>query len=136
LQKVLACLAGVRPHHGAEGAALEGGIGRMFPARSLLVVLSPRAVADQDMLRRLKAHGRQVVLVSPDPLDFTGPPPTDEVKRFALRAARIERHLGLCAIAQLRVAVIDWQVEEPLYPLIRDALRPARGQHLGAGAPR
>ncbi len=136
LQKILGCLAGARPLHGAAGSALGGGIARLFPARSLLVVLSPLAAADPGMLHQLKGHGRQVVLVSPDPIDFHARPrPRDELGRLALRAARVERQLGLRAIAQLRVAVVDWRVDEPLYPLVRGALRPARGQRLAGGAP-
>jgi uncharacterized protein (DUF58 family) len=131
LQKILGCLAGARALHGPASAPLGGGIGRLFPARSLLVVLSPLAAADPGMLHRLKGHGRQVVLVSPDPIDFHArPQPRDGLGLLALRAARIERQLGLRAIAQLRVPVVDWRVDEPLYPLVRNALRPARGQRI------
>lgn len=136
LQKVLSCLAGARALHGAGSSTLGGGIARLFPARSLLVVLSPLAAADPGMIHRLKGHGRQVVLVSPDPIHFHArPPPRDALGQLALRAARIERQLGLRAIAQLRVPVVDWRVDEPLYPLVRDALRPARGQQLARGGP-
>jgi len=128
LKRILSCLAGVHPH-GEAGGGHARSLARMFPARSLLLVLSPLAFDDAPLFHRLKGHGRQVVVVCPDAIDFhAGAVGRDPVGQLALRAARVERQLGLRAVAQLRIPVVDWQVSQPLYPLIRTALRPARGQ--------
>jgi hypothetical protein len=31
-------------------------------------------------------------------------------------------------IAQMQIPVIDWRIEQPLYPLVRNALTRSRGQ--------
>ncbi len=128
LQRILSCLAGVRARPMAAGRDPGHSFARMFPARSIVVVLTPLLLDDTPLLLRLRAHGRQVVVVSPDAIDFRAPTvPEDAVGKLALRAARVERRLGLRAVAQLRIPVVDWQVSRPLYPLVRAALRPGRG---------
>jgi hypothetical protein len=42
---------------------------------------------------------------------------------LAIRAARVERRLKLRKIAHLHIRVVDWQVSQPLTPLVRTALR-------------
>lgn len=128
LQRILSCLAGVGSR--ADAGLRDSGQSflRMFPARSILIVLTPLTDDDTPLLLRLRAHGRQVVVVSPDAIDFRAQVvPRDPLGRLALRAARVERRLALRNVAQLRIPVIDWQVSRPLYPLIRNALRPSRG---------
>jgi len=106
---------------------------RMFPSHSLIIVISPLTPTDKSLFLRLRAMGYQVILISPDPLDLALPglaqdrdDHTDD--QFAARAARIERHLLLREIAQLRVSVINWPVRDALYPLVRHALMQSRGQ--------
>ena len=50
---------------------------------------------------------------------------------MAYRAARLERSLLLRDISQMQVRVIDWSVNEPLYPLVRAALNPVHFQRGG-----
>jgi uncharacterized protein (DUF58 family) len=131
LQRILSCLAGFRTQHQRPLQDSGHSFVRMFPARSILVALIPLLPDDLPLLRRLRAHGRQVVLVSADPYALGAvAAPGDEVGRLALRAGRVERRLGLRAAAQLRIPVVDWKVTDPLYPLIRAALRPGRGGHV------
>ena len=100
---------------------------RHFPGRSLIVVLSPLTPADWPLFPTLRAYGHQALLISPDPLDFARPLiPDDEAGRLALRAARLERLMQLSKIVQLQIPVIDWKVSQPLYPLVRSALRRTR----------
>jgi uncharacterized protein (DUF58 family) len=131
LQRILSCLAGVQvcaDHLSPVSPALERSASRSFPAHSLVLFLSPCAIDDRPLLRQLTAEGKQVVLISPDTVDFhCRRPPADPVGRLAVRAARIERQLRLRAVAPLRVGVVDWQVSRPLYPLLCAALRPSRG---------
>ncbi len=128
LHRILSCLAGIRARPVTALRATGHSLARMFPSRSIVVVVSPLLLDDTPLLLRLHAHGRQVVVVSPDPIEFrAAAAPTDPVGRLALRAARVERQLGLRTVAQLRIPVVDWEVTRPLYPLVRAALRPGRG---------
>jgi hypothetical protein len=62
-------------------------------------------------------------LISPDPFDYARHIlPADPVTRLASRLARVERYLEIRKITQLWIPVIDWQVSQPLAPLVRDVL--------------
>jgi len=102
---------------------------RMFPNHALIIVVSSLTHTDRTLFQRLRAYGYQAFLVSPDPIDFAYPTLTqDATNQLAIRATRIERSLRLNDIAQLHIPVIDWQVSQPLYPLMRNALTRSRGQ--------
>ncbi len=101
---------------------------RVFGCRAMVVVVTPLLSFDRPVFSRLRAHGNQGLLVSPDPIDFTRSlHPQDREGRLAVRIARIERRLELRRIARLGVRVIDWRVDAPLGPLVRQALHAARG---------
>jgi uncharacterized protein (DUF58 family) len=102
---------------------------RMFPSHALIIVISSLTSGDRSLFQRLRAHGYQAILVSPDTVDFASPIlAQDAISRMAIRAARLERRLQLNSIAQLQVPVIDWQVHQPLFPLVRNSLARTRGQ--------
>ena len=103
---------------------------RMFPSHALIILISSLSSNDRSLFLRLRAYGYQALLISPDPIDFAYPTlPQDTVtNRLAIRAARLERRLRLNDIAQLQIQVVDWQVSQPLYPLVRNALTCSRGQ--------
>ncbi len=102
-----------------------------FPTHALLVIISPVSSDDRSFFLRLRVAGYQVLLISPDPVSFAFPAMEqvqDNINRLAIRATRIERCLRLNNIANLRIPVIDWQVDRPLFPLVRNALVRSRGQ--------
>jgi uncharacterized protein (DUF58 family) len=102
---------------------------RMFPSRSTIIVLSPLASDDRTLYQRLRSNGYQVFLICPDPIDFAGQIlAKDKLTGQAVRTARIERRLQLNGISQLQIPVIDWKVNQPLYPLVRNAMTRSRGQ--------
>lgn len=102
---------------------------RIFPPHALMIVISSLTSTDRSFFQRLRAHGYQALLVSPDTIHFANPTLSqDATNQLAVRAARIERRLRLNEIAQLHIPVIDWQVDQPLYPLVRNALTRSRGQ--------
>ena len=102
---------------------------RMFPSHALIIIISSLTAADRYFFQRLRAYGYQALLISPDPIDFAYPTLAQDItNRLAIRAARIERRLRLNDIAQLQIPVIDWQVNQPLFPLVRNALTRSRGQ--------
>jgi len=130
LQRIMSCLS--RTKVSAENrsvASLSYLPIRMFPSRALVIVISSLTSTDKSLFLRLRASGYQVLLISPNPLDFAYPLlPQDETLQRAVRATRLERRLRLKDIAQLQIQVIDWQVKQPLFPLVRNALSNSRGQ--------
>ena len=131
LQRIMSCLAKARV--GTENHASAGSLSflpiRMFPSRALVIVISSLTATDRSLFLQLRASGYQALLISPDPLELAyASPPQELARRLALRATRIERRLWLKDIAQLQIPVIDWQVSQPLFPLVRNALARSRGQ--------
>jgi len=96
---------------------------RFFPARSQIVMISPLLPEDLHVLVRLKACGYQVMVISPDPIDFEAkslvPYGTFEL---ATRIARAERKLLLRELQRVGIQVVDWQVSQPLDRVIRVSL--------------
>ncbi len=100
----------------------------MFSNRAMLVVLSPLTRVDTLFFNRLRAAGRQALLISPDPYDFlrlTLSKNPDTQRAYFL--ASLERRIQLQSIERLNIKVIDWQVSQPLFPLIRSSLGHLRG---------
>ncbi|MBN1371329.1 MAG: DUF58 domain-containing protein [Anaerolineaceae bacterium] len=146
LNKIMRCLANTRVGGGGIHDFSDYLPLRMFSSRALLIVISPLVRSDRSFFLRLRAAGHQGLLISPDPFDFMGGDPA-QVKQpadgaayrdwrrrpetgLAVRAAHLERNLLLRDISQMQVGVIDWRVSEPLYPLVRAALKP---EHLRRG---
>jgi uncharacterized protein (DUF58 family) len=96
---------------------------RLFPIRSQLVFISPLRPEDLNDLVSLRARGYQLLIISPDPIDFEkkilG---NSEHVALGARIARLERaHL----LRQLRLAGVrtfEWQVDAPFHQTARHAL--------------
>ena len=130
LHRIMTCLSQVKvetaSHEFANFSYLPI---RMFPNRALMIIVSSVTSTDRSFFQRLCAHGYQACLISPDPLDFANPALNqDKASQLAIRAAHLERNLRLNDIARLQIPVIDWQVNQPLFPLVRNALTHSRGQ--------
>lgn len=105
---------------------------RFFPAGSQIVMVSPLVSSDVPAFTRLRATGYEVLLVSPDPVDF-------EARGLHVKGdvgwkiARVERALMLRKLQRMGVRVLDWQVDRPLEPLVRSTLgRITPAMHMGA----
>ena len=131
-QRILSCLSKAKVEaEDSTSAHLNFLPIRMFPSHALIIVISSLTATDRDLFQRLRAYGYQALLISPDPIDFVYPTLAQDITtRLAIRAVRIERRLQLNNIAQLQIPVIDWQVKQPLFPLVRNALTRARGQRV------
>jgi uncharacterized protein (DUF58 family) len=127
LNRILRSLARARPGSRQGPSSLDHVPLRLFGRRALVVIISPLVSADLQVFPRLRARGHLTLLISPDPISFRrGSFPRDPASRLAVRLARVERRLELRGIGQLGVRVIDWNVHEPLSPLVRDALGASR----------
>jgi uncharacterized protein (DUF58 family) len=129
LNRVLHALAQITPESDDSLNSLQFLPIQMFSSHSLIVIISPLMSGDWRFFRRLRAYSYQVLLISPDPLDYARQLlPTDLDSRLATRLTRLERQIEINQIAQLWIPVIDWQVSQPLAPLVRNALRHTRIQ--------
>jgi len=127
LNRILHTLARITPESDSSLNSLIFLPIRMFASHSLIVVISPLLSGDWQFFRRLRAYGYQVLLISPDPLAYARPIlATDHDSQLAIRLTRLERQVEINQITQLWIPVIDWQVNQPLAPLVRTALRPTR----------
>ena len=105
---------------------------QLFASHSLIVILSPLAPNDWQLFPRLRAYGYQVLLISPDPVDYARRLlPDDRATRIATRLARLERQLEINKITQLWIPVVDWKVSQPLAPLVRSTFTYAHIQRQG-----
>jgi len=123
LNRILAALAQVKVGPDAKVDNLQLVPLHIFSSRSLILVLSPLAANDWLLFPRLRAYGFQVLLISPDPLDYARSLlPSDRLSGMAARLASLERRIEIGKISALWIPVIDWQVSQPLSPLVRSAL--------------
>jgi uncharacterized protein (DUF58 family) len=123
LNRMLRFLSQIKPGANSQADSMEFLPVHMFSSHALLIVISSLTQNDWPLFPRLRSCNFQVLLVSPNPFDFVSQMfGQDRVSRLALRAARLERQLLLRDIGALQIPVIDWHVDQPLYPLIRHAL--------------
>jgi hypothetical protein len=96
---------------------------RLFPIRSLLIVISPLVVEDVRPLASLRGRGYQMVVISPDPVSFEqiafGRKPEG---LLAAQLAQIERSMLLRKLSRTGVAVINWPIETPFQLVAAQAL--------------
>jgi uncharacterized protein (DUF58 family) len=123
LNRILRALTRVAPEAGSSLNSLQFMPTHMFSSHSLIVIISPLNRGDWRLFPRLRAFGYQVLLISPNPIDYVRRSlPDDPTTKLASRLTGVERQLEIHKITQLRVPVIDWQVSQPLAPLVRNAL--------------
>ena len=96
---------------------------RLFPARSQLVMVSPLHPRDYSTYVRLRRDGYEVMLVSPNPVEFeVRLYPASPMLEQARRMAQLERDLWLRRLVRLGVQVVDWQVDQPIEKVIHSML--------------
>lgn len=123
LNRILHTLAQVNPNLDGSLNGLQFVPIHMFSSHSLIVIFSPLTIDDWRLFPRLRAYGYQVLLISPNPMDYAEAAlPNEQTTRLAGRLTRLDRQLEISRIAQFWIPVIDWRVNQPLAPLVRNAL--------------
>jgi len=127
--RIMRALARARTGFNYALASLEYLPTRFFPARSQIVMISPLNPDDLPVLVRLRANGYQVMVISPDPIDFEAKSADFRVLagrrrmlELATRIARAERRLLLRELQRVSIQIVDWQVTQPLDQVIRVSL--------------
>lgn len=95
---------------------------RLFPAKSQIVMVSPIMPEDYDTLSHLRAHGYEILLVSPNPVAFDAAGWVNRDEDLGLRFAQVERDLVLRRLQRAAIRVVDWNVDQPLDTTLHDAL--------------
>jgi uncharacterized protein (DUF58 family) len=96
---------------------------QFFPAGSQIILISPLLPEDPPLVARLAAIGYGVLLVSPNPLAFELGEASGTAPDLAVRLARAERRFALQRLQRAGVRVLDWDVRQPLAPLVVRSLR-------------
>lgn len=90
---------------------------RLLPPRGQLVYISPLASGDLERIIRFRTQGYEILIISPNPLDFERWNETDGAKpdfQLAARFAQIERNLLFNNLRQAGIKIVNWQVDQPL----------------------
>jgi uncharacterized protein (DUF58 family) len=96
---------------------------RLFPSRSILIILSMVGPYDHEIYARLRSFGYDILLIAPDPVDFASQIlPQTQINSLAVRAARVERVVQLKRLMKLGIQVINWQVNQPLETILQRAI--------------
>ena len=122
-ERILRALARAEPGDMPVFEELDRIPTQLFPARALLILISPLLPGDRDMLIRLRARGYQLLVISPDAVAF---------ERHALgaarpvalgaRVARLQRGVLLRSLWQAGITVVDWDIEQPFHQFAAVAL--------------
>lgn len=130
-KRILRALGQARTGHNFALESLGYLPTRFFPPRSQIVMVSPLSLNDISPIQQLCACGYEMLVVSPNPVDFEAQSLklNDET---AWRIAQVERVLLLRRLQRLGVRVLDWKVDKPFEPLVRATLsRVSAGRGLG-----
>jgi uncharacterized protein (DUF58 family) len=123
-ERILRCLAQARTGHNYPLETLNYLPARLFPARSQLVMVSPLSRHDTPQLIRLQAAGYDLLIVSPDPVDFQARAMADEPNiAEAVRIANVERGLLMRKLFRAGIHVVDWKVDQPVDRALQIAIR-------------
>jgi uncharacterized protein (DUF58 family) len=136
-ERILHALAYARPGASQVFEGLDYLPARFFPPKSQIVFVSPLAPDDREVLVRLRAHGYQVLVISPDPVSYEARLLARQKEvdpELATRIARAERTLILRRLRQVGIQVVDWPVHQPFDGVMHASLgRPPRPSRILRG---
>ena len=122
-ERILHSLAHAKPGGSEVFADLANIPTRLFPVESQIILVSPLLEDDLMPLVRLRAHGYQVLVVSPDPVKFELSYLTmSREVELASRVVQLERKLLLQKVQRTGVQVLDWDVSEPFDQAVKRKL--------------
>jgi uncharacterized protein (DUF58 family) len=123
LNRILNCLALSKEMQEDSHDVLHSIPFKHYSSKALFIIISPLDSNDIEFYRRLRSMGFQTVLICPDTLDIISKDlAQDKLTADSFRALQMQRTLDLRLISHMSVSVINWKVEKPLYPLLKNAL--------------
>ncbi len=122
-ERILRLLARATPGFNYALEKMDNLPTRFFPTRSQIIMISPLLPEDEKVLPHLCAQGYHVLLVSPNPIVYEAGGQLDDWSgRMAYRIATVERKLQINRLRRSGMAVADWNVAEPLDPLLQSIM--------------
>jgi uncharacterized protein (DUF58 family) len=96
---------------------------RLFPPESQIILVSPLVEDDLEPLVRLRARGYQVLLVSPNPVNYElSYLPHNRDTELAGHVLGMERTLLLQKVQHAGIQTLDWDVNEPFDAVVKRKL--------------
>jgi uncharacterized protein (DUF58 family) len=96
---------------------------RLFPPESQIVLVSPLIADDLMPLVQLRAQGYQVLVVSPNPVEFElSYLPRSENVDIASRVISMERKLLFQRVQHAGIQVLEWDVRDPFDQVVKRKL--------------
>ena len=96
---------------------------QLFPINSQLVLISPLKNDDYNTLIHLRARGYQVMVISPNPVDYEQENLPDNANiRLAARIIGMERRMFMLKLKRAGIQALDWDVNQPLDRLVKSHL--------------
>jgi uncharacterized protein (DUF58 family) len=133
-ERIFRVLAAVRLYQSFAAKELSHLPTRLFTAGSQLVLISSLLTEDLPTLIALRAHGYQLLVISPDPIDFETQLLDDQpAVAQAARLARLERTFLLRQLRRNGIRVFEWQVDQPFHLAARYALTRAPTWRINSG---
>jgi uncharacterized protein (DUF58 family) len=103
---------------------------RFFPAKCQIVLISPLCQDDPAVLSRLRSRGYEILVISPDPVDYEAAFIEPSLARdLAVRIAQAERVLWIQQLQRVGVQVVSWKVSVPLNAAIQADFRRTAVHH-------
>ena len=123
-EKILHALANAKTGDSQVFGDLEHIPTRLFPPESQIVFVSPLIEEDLKPLIQLRAQGYDVLVISPNPVNFelSYLPATNPNVDLAGRVLLMERILLLQRLQRANIHVLDWDVKEPFDLLVKRRL--------------
>lgn len=114
-ERILRVLSGAQTGDSQVFDRLDYLPARFFPSGSQIVLVSPLHSDDLAALVRLRARGYQLLVLRPDPVALeAGALGEWPDVALAARLVAVERALLRRRLLQAGIAVVDWQVQDPL----------------------
>ncbi len=114
-ERILQALARVQTGESEIFETLDYLPTRFFPPHSQIVIISSLCNADLATLIRLRAHGYELLIISPDPIAFEkASAQADATLALGARIAQRERAILLQRLRQAGAQIVDWPVDKPL----------------------
>lgn len=115
LARILDQLAACTPGERVTFNTLKYLPARLFPVKSVIVLISPLLPEDHNFIHRLHSKGYQVLVVSPNPVAYmTDRAMENSPDELAIRTAALERKALLWRIQKKGIRVVDWNINRSL----------------------
>lgn len=119
LEKILRALSKAKTGRSLIFSYLEYIPTQLFPPKSQIVLISPLAQNDLNILLKIRAKGYQLIVISPNPISYEKESlPTNNQTDLAARILQLERKLLMDKLLKGGVQVLDWNVSDPFQQVV------------------